>query len=226
MEKKKYLFVVAHPDDELLGAGATMLQLVEKGHSVHVCVLSGRSPTRDDDIVSVMLATHKIIGVESTIIGEFGCMKFKDEDHHTMVRFVENAIRSTRPHVLVMQHPTDLHNDHYIASLITQEAARLPQRQIGYDGPKIEHIGFMEVPSETDFALNSAWGPFTPNCFVPVDRAHMQKKIELLSMYDNVIRMAPHPRSEHAIFGLAATRGTSCGVKYAEAFQTVMKIGV
>ena len=32
-----YLFVVAHPDDEILGAGGTIVKLVELGHKVSIC---------------------------------------------------------------------------------------------------------------------------------------------------------------------------------------------
>ena len=34
-----YLIVVAHPDDEVLGAGATICKLVESGHTVEVCAI-------------------------------------------------------------------------------------------------------------------------------------------------------------------------------------------
>ena len=33
-----YLIVVAHPDDEVLGAGATMHKLIKEGHNVAVAI--------------------------------------------------------------------------------------------------------------------------------------------------------------------------------------------
>ncbi|KYH30422.1 1D-myo-inositol 2-acetamido-2-deoxy-alpha-D-glucopyranoside deacetylase [Clostridium tepidiprofundi DSM 19306] len=44
-----YLIVVAHPDDEVLGAGATMYKLVQKGHLVNVCILSGEVNARSSN---------------------------------------------------------------------------------------------------------------------------------------------------------------------------------
>ena len=34
-----YLVVVAHPDDEVLGAGATIKKLTRDGHSVDICIM-------------------------------------------------------------------------------------------------------------------------------------------------------------------------------------------
>ena len=36
----KVLVVSAHPDDEILGAGATLARHVDQGDEVHACVLS------------------------------------------------------------------------------------------------------------------------------------------------------------------------------------------
>ena len=42
-----YLVVVAHPDDEVLGAGATMYKLAQEGHTVNVCIMSGEVKARN-----------------------------------------------------------------------------------------------------------------------------------------------------------------------------------
>ena len=34
-----YLLVVAHPDDEVLGAGATIKKLTSVGHNVDICIM-------------------------------------------------------------------------------------------------------------------------------------------------------------------------------------------
>ena len=46
----RYLIVAAHPDDEALGAGATMHKASRNGDDVYVCLLSHWSPTRDDNL--------------------------------------------------------------------------------------------------------------------------------------------------------------------------------
>ena len=42
----KYLVVAAHPDDETLGAGATIRKLTESGHRVAVCIMAASAGAR------------------------------------------------------------------------------------------------------------------------------------------------------------------------------------
>ena len=220
---RRYLLVVAHPDDELLGAGATMCKAAENGDEVYVCILSRVSVTRKDDLIAAMTAGYKSIGVKDYTVGNFKCIGFGNEDHRAMVEFVEAAIREFRPTDVITHHPSDVNYDHYMTSAVCQEAVRLPQRQIGYD-QKIKRFSFMEVQSSTDFYLNPSWRPFMPNHYVAVTDAQLQKKIDALALYDEVLRPAPFPRCERNIKALAAIRGSESGFVNAEAFQTVFSI--
>ena len=48
MEKRpmKYLFVVAHPDDEVLGAGAVIHKLISEGNEVAVATMASQAAAR------------------------------------------------------------------------------------------------------------------------------------------------------------------------------------
>ena len=81
----------------------------------------------------------------------------------------------------------------------------------------------MEVPSCSEWAVNSAFLKFTPNCYVEVGEDCVEAKIKALSMYRGVMRPYPHPRSGEYIKGLAAVRGSEWGLNYAEAFQTILR---
>ena len=41
-----YLLVVAHPDDEVLGAGASLHKLIQQGHNVALCIMVGKAGAR------------------------------------------------------------------------------------------------------------------------------------------------------------------------------------
>ena len=41
------LAVIAHPDDEILGCGATLRRLADEGHQVYTCVLAAAAARGD-----------------------------------------------------------------------------------------------------------------------------------------------------------------------------------
>jgi hypothetical protein len=65
--------------------------------------------------------------------------------------------------------------------------------------------------------------PFTPNTFVEIGETGVEKKIQALAQYRDVMRPYPHPRSGETLRGLAAYRGSQAGLCYAEAFQCVFR---
>ena len=216
------LVVAAHPDDEVLGAGATIHSLVRHGDSVHVCVLSAESVTRESGLLEKMHESHKVLGVSSAVCGEFECMKLKDADHHSIVKLIESSIRKTQPDVVITHHPADVHIDHQVVAECCLEAIRLPQRQTE-DLRKIRRVLAMEVPSSTDWGADPSKARFVPNVYREVEPEDIEAKISSLSVYEGVLRERPHPRSKCALESLSAVRGAMFGVCLAEAFQLVLE---
>lgn len=220
------LVVAAHPDDEVLGAGALMDKLSREGGRVSVCIMDGvvraRSARPDDaalehDISSSMAA----LGVSRVFRGEFPNIQMNTVPHLQMVQFIEKAVEESGAELVITHHPGDTNNDHLQTSLACQAAIRLFQRRP--EVKPIREFWFMEVPSATDWGVNQALRPFTPNTFIEVGREGVQRKIDALSQYRGVMRPYPHPRSAEAITGLAAYRGAQAGLMYAEAFECVFR---
>lgn len=221
-----YLFVVAHPDDEVLGAGATIHKLVGKGHLTSVCILSSEANARKNrpatsDLFKDLANSNNILGVDRLFAGEFPNIELNTVPHLTLVQFIENAILEVKPDFIFTHHPSDLNNDHHHTSIACQAAARVFQRNNKLDS--LRDFLFMEVQSATEWGMNKAMNDFAPNTFVQVGEEGIDKKIEALSQYRGVMRNYPHPRSPEAIKGLAAYRGSQSGLAYAEAFQSVMR---
>ncbi len=223
-----YLIVVAHPDDEVLGAGATMYKLAQEGNTVNVCIMSGEVNARNhrpaiNELHEDVNNSLSLLGVKRVIKGEFPNIEFNTVPHLKLVQFIEKAIEAIKPDVVFTHHPSDLNNDHLHTSLACQAAIRLFQRK-----PEIKPIKellFMEVPSATEWSLNKAMNQFNPNTFIEIGEEVINKKIEALSMYRDVMRPFPHPRSEEVLKGLAAFRGGQSGMIYAEAFESVFRRG-
>jgi len=221
-----YLTVTAHPDDEVLGFGATSYILSQNNHTVYNVILSGNVDARRHrpDIDALTAHTNnaqQLIGAEPPILGPFPNIKFNTVPHLELVQFIEKHIEELQPDYVFTHHPYDLNNDHYHVSKACQAAVRLSQRK---PVKPVKGLYFMEVPSSTDWAFPVDGQTFQPNTFIEVGERGVAKKIEALGAYEGVMRPYPHPRSDEAITGLAAYRGGQAGVKYAEAFQLVYQV--
>ena len=216
------LFVVAHPDDEVLGAGATIHKLINEGHKVAVCTLANHAAARAN--ISATLASDQekafsIMGVQKSYAGDFPNIQMNTVPHLQLVQFIEQAIEDWQAESIYTHHPADTNNDHVMTSYAAQAASRLFQRKEGLPG--LKQFIYMEVPSSTEWSFDSSANRFSPNMFVEVGKEGVDVKLRALSAYSGVMRPYPHPRSEEAIIGLAAYRGVQAGCNYAEAFESV-----
>lgn len=221
-----YLVVAAHPDDEALGAGATIYKLTQMGHNVDACILSGMAEARgfrpvDKVLAEDMNSCMELLGIQKVYLGSFPNIKLNNVDHILLVQFIEKAIIESEPAVIITHHPGDTNNDHMHTSLACQEAIRLFQRKD--DIKPLKEFLYMEVLSSTEWCVNSSLTPFQPNTYIEVGKEGIRKKIEGLARYRGVMRSYPHPRSSEAIEALAAYRGGQSGCNYAESFQCVLR---
>lgn len=221
-----YLVVVAHPDDEILGAGATIHKLIEAGNKVAVAIMVSQAAARKD--LSLSLSEDEaealsIVGVEKTYHADFPNIKMNTVPHLELVQFIEKCIEDWNAEAIITHHPSDTNNDHVQTSYAVQAACRLFQRRENL--PVLKELLYMEVPSSTEWSFDTSANRFSPNYFVEIGREGVDIKIKALSAYKGVMRPYPHPRSNEALEGLAAYRGVQAGCFYAEAFECAFKRG-
>lgn len=222
----KYLIVVAHPDDEVLGAGGSIYKWAQEGNAVDVAIMCTEAKARafrpeDNELEEDMNASIRFLGVGRKFEASFPNIEMNTVPHLQLVQFIESAIRESEPDVVITHHPADTNNDHLQTSMACQEAVRLFQRRP--EVKRIKEVWYMEVPSCSEWAINSAMNPFRPNCFVEVGEDAVDAKIKALGMYRGVMRPYPHPRSAEYIKGLAAVRGSQWGQKYSECFEVTLR---
>lgn len=219
-----YLFIVAHPDDEVLGAGATIKKLTSNNNKVAICVMSGQAAARNnisETLQADMDMALRRLGVHKKYQANFPNIKMNTVAHLELVQFVESCIEDFNADVIVTHHPSDTNNDHVMTSQAVQAACRLFQRRDNV--PILKQLMYMEVLSSTEWSLSSSADRFVPNYFVETGKKGIEEKIEVLKLYKGVMRDYPHPRSAEAILGLAAYRGAQAGCNYAEAFECVFR---
>lgn len=220
-----YLIVVAHPDDEVLGAGATIHKLIKEGHNVAVAIMVSQAAARKDLSSTLTSDEEKalnLLGVNKVYHANFPNIKMNTVAHLDLVQFVEKCIEDFEADAIITHHPSDTNNDHVQTSYAVQAASRLFQRRENL--PQLKQLLYMEVLSSTEWSFDTSANRFMPNYFVEVGKDGVDLKIKALSMYKGVMRTFPHPRSNEALEGLAAYRGAQSGCNYAEAFEVVFQV--
>ena len=222
ISRMRYLIVVAHPDDEVLGAGATIHKLIQEGHEVAICTMANHAAARanlSDTLGDDQKRAMDILGVSVRYEADFPNIKMNTVPHLELVQFIEGCIEKFGAEAIITHHPSDTNIDHQETSRAVQAACRLFQRKEGV--PALRLVLFMEVLSSSEWAIDSSANRFIPNYYAEIGQEGLGVKLLALEAYRGVMRAYPHPRSREAITSLATYRGAQAGCNYAEAFECV-----
>jgi len=231
LRNKKILIVVAHPDDEILGLGATMFRLIsEYGVSTRVIILgegiTSRSDTRDVKLWEQQLSIHrnnihnaqKAIGYGSVDIYDFPDNRFDSVSLLDIIKVIEKEKAEFKPDVIFTHHGGDVNIDHQR----TFEAVITCSRPMQHE--TVKTIVTFETMSGTEWRASTDPKHFIPNFFVSVSEKGLHAKIQAMESYEFEKRQYPHPRSPEALKIVAQRWGIANGIDYAEAFCLVRNI--
>lgn len=223
MAGKTVLVVAAHPDDEVLGCGGTIVKLVREDNEVSVLILGegvtsrfnkrmeGRKSQDLKKLKASISRAKKILGVKKTFLFNFPDNKFDSVPLLDIVKVIEKVKGEVKPDEIYTHHRNDLNIDHRITFNAVLTACRPLTEEM------VKEIYSFEIPSSTEWNYPYV---FSPNTFVDITEA-IGKKIEALKCYTSELRKFPHPRSEKSIKAIARHRGSMAGLNYAEAFEAV-----
>ena len=228
---KNILVVVAHPDDELLGLGATIHKLIKEHNCKVRAVILGegitsRSNERDPEKWSEELKIHRLnieaaqkeIGYKELSIYDFPDNRFDSVALLDIVKIIEKEKRDFQPEIIFTHHGGDVNIDHQR----TFEAVVTATRPMSHE--KVKTIITFETPSGTEWIASSDPRKFTPNLFIEVSEKNVRAKIKGMESYEFEKRKYPHPRSPEALMILAQYRGVTIGKRFAEAFNITRTI--
>lgn len=220
MMKKRVIVVAAHQDDEIIGCGGTMARHVAEGDEVHVVLMADGVTSRGDTASSSQIDARnhsaeqasQVVGAESLHILGLPDNRMDTLDLLDITQALEAVLDKLQPQVVYTHHAHDLNVDHRLTHQAVMTACR-PQ-----PGSSAQEIYSFEVLSSTGWASPSAETAFVPNFFVDVSQ-QWQQKLTALQCYEQEMRAYPHARSTKGVEALAQYRGSSVGVKVAEAFR-------
>lgn len=220
---KKVVVISAHPDDETLGVGGTLLRHQNNGDEIFWVIVT--DVFEKDGVTKERVASRKKeIEKVSSMYGfskvfKLGYSTAKLDTSHLpgLIQSISKIFTEIGPEVLYCMNRSDAHSDHRIIF----EAVFSCTKSFRY--PSIKKILMYECISETEFAPALIEKVFIPNYFVDITD-YIDKKLEIMKVYDSELSDPPFPRSIENIKSLALFRGSSVGVKYAESFHLLKYI--
>ena len=219
----KILVIAVHPDDETLGCGGTLLKHKANGDEIHWLIATDIKESEGYGISTIKKRNKEITKVEDlygfTSVNKLDLSTSKVDTYSisVLVSKISSVINRIKPDIIYLPFKGDVHSDHkYIF-----DAAYSCTKTFRY--PFIKKIYMMETLSETEFAPSIKEDSFVPNVFIDISN-YMDKKIEIMKVYESEIGEHPFPRSERNIRALGTLRGATCGCYYAESFVLLKEI--
>ena len=215
IKKEKILVVAAHPDDEILGCGGSIIKYKET-HEIEVIFMTDGVSSRGRNKTKALRRRKNCVDLFSFLkLKKPTFFNFPDNQIDKIpllkiVKKIEKKIKSYKPHTIFTHYSGCLNIDHRK----TFEAVITACRPLS--GSSVKKILSFEILSSTEWShfKNKS---FQPNYFINISKEFKQK-IKCLNFYKSEIRKYPHSRSLKAVEALAKFRGVSSGNNYAEAF--------
>ena len=224
---RNILIVAAHPDDEVLGCGATITRHAEAGDSVCALILgegvtsrkglpAARHKTALKSLQNAARTSAARLGIKRLIFKNFPDNRFDTIARLELIQSIEDVVSDWKPEIVYTHGSYDLNIDHQVCAEAVKTATRpLP-------GSRVREVYSFEVPSATEWRFDPT-AAFHPDTFVDVSKT-LERKLQALAAYEPEMRRFPHPRSAEYVRALATVRGGQSGLRAAEAFRTVRRL--
>ena len=220
---KKIIVISAHPDDETIGCGGTLLRHKASGDQIYWLIITnidtenGWNKDFVDRRQKEIDKVSEMFGFEKAFKLDFPAAKLDTIPMGELVSSISKVINQVQPEIVYLINGNDVHTDHQVAF----QAAFSCTNNFRY--PFIKKILMYECLSETEFAPAFSDKAFVPNAFVDITD-YIDKKLEIAQVYKSEIMPDNLPRNLSAVKALAKYRGSRIGKSSAESFMLLLEI--
>ena len=165
---KKVVVISAHPDDEILGVGGTLLKHKKNGDKIYWLITTnifenqGFSKQRISNRQKEIKKISEALSVEKVFMLNYPTMSLSTSTLIEMVPKISKVFTEIEPEIVYCLNRSDAHSDHRI----TFDAVMACTKSFRY--PFIKQVLMYECISETEFAPQLPEKVFIPNYFVDI----------------------------------------------------------
>ncbi|MCI4666773.1 MAG: PIG-L family deacetylase [Bacteroidia bacterium] len=206
----KVLILLAHADDESLGAGGSIPYLLSQGHDVQLLIASDgiiKMRKVQDDNRSSLDKACAILGIKNYKTLDFPDQAFESIPQAQIVNAAMEELDEL-PDLIITHSSMDLNQDHRIIHQVAKIIGRPRKKPINILG------------CETPASANWNGKAFPAQLYVDIE-AYLEQKLTAFAIYTHENRTFPDPFSLEGLEIMAKFRGMEAGVKAAEAFEVI-----
>ena len=228
LKNSKILVVAAHPDDDLLGCGGTLIKALSLKASIKILFLGEGVSSRFDfghenskesikakkKRMQECINSLNFIGIKNYVFEDRFCTRFDELPLLNLVKSIEREILLFKPTLIFTHNVSEVNIDHQITYKAVEVATR-PTKKLS-----VREIYSFEVVCSGNWTFNKS---FVPTTYVDISK-EFKKKLKAWSFYKNETKPFPFPRSKKGLETLAKFRGMQSFLNYAEAFKLEREI--
>ena len=219
----KILVVSAHADDEILGVGGSLLNHKNNYDELNWLIIT--KPHKDMGYSSRYILDRKkqinhvkkAIGFKNTFELNYITSTLSRNNLKDLIPDISEIFNKVKPERVYVVNRSDSHSDHRMVFDSVLACTK------SFRADYLKEVWMYECLSETETAPAIHENIFIPNAYIDISE-YLDGKIKLMNIYTSEVAPHPFPRSEENIRSLAILRGSTAGVKFAEAFQIIKRI--
>jgi methionyl-tRNA formyltransferase/LmbE family N-acetylglucosaminyl deacetylase len=211
---RRILVIAAHPDDEVLGPGGTLIRHFKNGDEVRALIVCSAEPIRyrpgeHDQPADAERASHYLGGRTSGL--GFPDQRLDAGSNLELIQAIEGEVQQFQPDVVYTHHWGDVNADHVRIAEAVDVATR------PFAAPWLKRVYAFETPSSSEWTASSRNRPFVPNAFSDIS-GELDRKLDAMRCYRSELRPYPHPRSLRSLRERAGFWGSVANMSAAEPF--------